>query len=224
MTVTLKIVKRNLLSGKWEVHPVRKKDRGTYRSDTYEVFNLVYDEHQQVVKNFYPCKICTVVLEQEQHSSGNWKQRRHKCYLEHKEKKKREMQESAQRTGDESMDEELDEESDDEDLYLDKIMVDANESGSDKNDSDNDVNDNENDNDNDDNDDDDDENAVDGQNMEMNDIQHALLALNLHDFGKFSIEHGVFSPHTIREFLPKNYGADDWYEMILLLFFYKRNI
>lgn len=58
---------------------VKKRDRAVYRSEVYDIFNLVYDEDDKFIRSAYVCKICSeaVFVHQE---NGNQKLRRHGCF------------------------------------------------------------------------------------------------------------------------------------------------
>lgn len=52
---------QNVLSGFWSQHFVKPKDRGVYRSVIYNFYRLIYNENDQVVKNFFVCPVCDII-------------------------------------------------------------------------------------------------------------------------------------------------------------------
>lgn len=70
-----------LKQGEFHAHSVRPKDQAMYKSDTYQVFWLVYDRHNNVVKHFYVCKDCGVLMKIVLTREGNSKMTRHPCFI-----------------------------------------------------------------------------------------------------------------------------------------------
>lgn len=75
----LKKVIKHLNERILESHKVKPKDSNNYRSDTYKVWNLIYDQQSRPVQYFYQCSNCTIVAKFKL-SNGNWKMRRHPCF------------------------------------------------------------------------------------------------------------------------------------------------
>lgn len=73
------VVKNLLRNGTLHSHSVRPKDKAKYKSHTYQIFNLIYDEHGNVVEHFCECRKCEnlfkIILK-----NGNHKMLRHKCF------------------------------------------------------------------------------------------------------------------------------------------------
>lgn len=83
-------VRSGLAKGKLRSLKVLKQDKGVFRSPTYDVWNLIYDTHSRVVKNFFMCRVCGE-LAQKDLSQGNFYMRRHPCYREYAKKKAEEL-------------------------------------------------------------------------------------------------------------------------------------
>lgn len=186
------MVKRNVASGKWESHPVRKKDKARHKSDVYVMFNLIYDENQCHVKGFYPCKKCSEVVVADLHG-GNYKLNRHRCYKEYLTQQDNENQQK-------KLAKRKDDDSDDEVLFLNKIVDMDLETNLSKNANGDDHDDN----------DDDDDISDHGQPIKIEGNQHTILALNFYKYGKVVVEHGLFSSQIIKRFLPTTFDADAW--------------
>lgn len=76
---SLQKVQRHLDENKLHVHKVRPKDKHNYKSNTYQVWYLVYDSNHLPVQYFYQCKGCDV-LAKFKLSNGNYQMRRHPCF------------------------------------------------------------------------------------------------------------------------------------------------
>lgn len=64
----------------YHVHSVRPKDRGVYKSPTYNIFWLVYDRQNNVIKHFFVCKECGVMKKIFLNKEGNSFMKRHPCF------------------------------------------------------------------------------------------------------------------------------------------------
>lgn len=62
-----------------------EKDRGSFRSDAYQIWNVVYNADQSLVKNIFQCIICDKVLHIYR-KNGLGPLRNHKCYKKYNEK------------------------------------------------------------------------------------------------------------------------------------------
>lgn len=85
-----KLVKKNLKAGKWRVCSVRAKDKPRYKSSTYQVFHLVYDNEKKIVRNFFVCSVCRLLINTNLSKAGNSKLTRHDCYQKYILKKREE--------------------------------------------------------------------------------------------------------------------------------------
>lgn len=83
---TIKLVRSRVKEKKYHLHSVRLVDKPIYKSNVYNVFNLVYDRHHKVVKHFYCCRKCGHWIKVILSTQGNSLLRRHKCFKEYQKK------------------------------------------------------------------------------------------------------------------------------------------
>lgn len=103
-------VKRHLAQGILHTHKVRPKDKKRFKSKCYEVFNLVYDTHMRTCQNFFECDNCKEVFKIDL-SNGNFKMRRHPCYVAYEARLKAIQKNKSKSSSDESESESGSEES-----------------------------------------------------------------------------------------------------------------
>lgn len=81
--ITKAVVFKNLKNKIWKSRAVQPKDRTKYKADVYQVFNLIYDTDENVVRGFFHCKVCSLLEEVNLKTHGNSKLRAHGCFKEH---------------------------------------------------------------------------------------------------------------------------------------------
>lgn len=67
---------------------VQKKDQRIYHSPIYKFFRVVYNEESMLVKHYYWCPTCGILIHEDVGANGNWRMRRHPCYKEFDKKLK----------------------------------------------------------------------------------------------------------------------------------------
>lgn len=229
MDVTPTKVVENIDAGRWVVGPVRPKDKAIYRSETYNTFNVIYDENHRIVRHYYVCGKCSLMYNTEL-KNGTHKLRRHTCFREYLEEKKieeekekerqnEEESESASKVGDNSGNTSA--------LFLNQVLKNQqltnNNDRLEREDDDDDVRqgelesmdvmDSESDNESEDGD----ESIVADELGILNDSEHTLLSIHLCKFGDLVESLGTFSRDDIKDNMPNVFTIDAWC-VILLLF------
>lgn len=51
--ITSSDLDRNLSSGQWVIHEVKPKDKAKLKHELYNIFHVVYDENDEIVKHWY---------------------------------------------------------------------------------------------------------------------------------------------------------------------------
>lgn len=205
MKELLKSCKQNINSGLWTQHSIRPKDKATRPSDVYDVFNLIYDRNQQIVRHLYPCKRCSLVIVADLHK-GNHKLRRHKCYADYLTEKSAAKKAKREDDGDAVGDDEYDDDDDNgETLFLNKLKkTEANDKEENSDDgAENSGNE---------------EGNVGDTTSKINNTQRDILQFNFSIYGRMVAEHGEFEPEVVMDNFPRSYGADDWYGLLFLLY------
>lgn len=72
--------------------PVKPRDKPIYKSDVYDVFDLIYDREGKFIRHFYACKECDDIYHVNYNNCGNSQLKSHKCYKNYISRKKEEEQ------------------------------------------------------------------------------------------------------------------------------------
>lgn len=84
MEDSLETIVQQVQSKELYVHSIRPKDMSTRRNlDIYEVFYLVYNQNDEIVRNFFWCTKCKFMLFCNLGLNGNATLTRHRCYQEY---------------------------------------------------------------------------------------------------------------------------------------------
>lgn len=207
MEFSRKSVKQKLKDRTWCVHSVRPKDKATYKSAVYEVFRLIYDEEDFVVKNFFVCSECNLLLHLILKKDGNSKLTRHKCFKNYL------AQKEAASSDDDDVDNDSDDHSDDEedgDMFIsddDGAEVDNGTAAADNDtdDEEDEEDDDKDDNKDDDKDDDDDDDEEVDEEVEESEVMAQMFS----QFSELCCTSGPFSAKEMKPIMPRSFSKEN---------------
>lgn len=61
------------------------RDRVKYRSDVYQIFELLYDQDDKVILHWFRCSRCELIMNIVLRDAGNSQMKRHRCFREYLE-------------------------------------------------------------------------------------------------------------------------------------------